>query len=237
MPRLTRHERLITINGADVAFADMKTSNLAVIVTHPWGPLGGSLSNNVVASAVRYFQSLGITTLRFNFTGSQIGQGTTQVDQLREIASRLLEGSLSSFADSLVPTKLLLCGYSYGSIISATASAFIPQVIAIISIAPPYGVARWLLCFNQQYHFDQAASRKDIHRLFVMGDQDNFTAEAQLRSIIQEYFQGDKRTTLIVMPDVDHFFGGAKAHECLELVGDWFRNNILLDDSAIHTLR
>lgn len=78
-------------SGALALVADLR-SRLAVIVTHPWGPLGGNLHNNVVSAVVLYFQRLGITTMRFNFCGSQIGRGYRQWAQVQEAANFLLQG-------------------------------------------------------------------------------------------------------------------------------------------------
>ena len=213
------------MRGAEVVVADLQ-SDFAVIVTHPWGPLGGDLSNNVVAAAAVYFQNRRITTVRFNFTGSQIGRGTAQVDQLRQLAADMMDGSLLSTdpkgITAIKPSKLILCGYSYGSLISSSASASIPQVIATISIAPPFGVAHWLLVFNSGFHLQQAGQRTDIQRLLLLGDQDNFTSETSFRKTIRDYYPSDETTSIVVMRGVDHFFAGGKATECMELIGGWF---------------
>lgn len=230
MPRLTRQERLITLDGSDVVVADLK-SDLAVIITHPWGPLGGSLSNHVVRAAAVFFQRRNITTVRFNFAGSQIGRGITQVEQLKKIAEELLDGSLLEaeprHVPPLPPTKLILCGYSYGSLITSSASALIPQVIATVAIAPPFAVSHWLLCFNSRYHLQQAALRKDLHRLLLIGDQDNFTSEAAFHKTISEYFPNDDSTLVTVLPGCDHFFAQPRQTTgCMEAVENWLNKII-----------
>ena len=75
----SRDERPVTLpeSGSPANLADFGSS-LAVIVTHPWGPLGGNMNNNVVLALVFWFQRLRITTLRFDFCGSQIGRGHQQ---------------------------------------------------------------------------------------------------------------------------------------------------------------
>ena len=80
-------------------------------VTHPWGPLGGNLHNNVVVAAVLYFQRLGLSTVRFDFCGTQIGRGYTQVDQLKEIVEKLLNGDFAH-ASPTPPRSIILVGYS-----------------------------------------------------------------------------------------------------------------------------
>lgn len=75
----SRDEKPVTLpeSGAKAQLADFH-SPLAVIVTHPWGPLGGNMNNNVVLGVVFWFQRLKVTTLRFDFCGSQIGRGHRQ---------------------------------------------------------------------------------------------------------------------------------------------------------------
>ena len=82
------HVQIKEYDNTDAYIANME-STIAVIVTHPWGPLGGNLYNNVVNAAVLYFQRIGITTCRFNFAGSQFGRGYYQIQQLQHIAKKL----------------------------------------------------------------------------------------------------------------------------------------------------
>ena len=134
--------------------------------TQPWGLLGGNMHNNVIVAAVLYFQNLGVTTLHFNFVRSQISRGHSQVQQVEEVAQFLLEGkhleSSSSSFSSLPPLYILLVGYSYGSLITASASTSIPQCIGCISIAPPISVVHWLLCFNSKYHLNRARQHTSL---------------------------------------------------------------------------
>lgn len=77
MPSRDEKEVILPESGSRAQLADFKSS-LAVIVTHPWGPLGGNMDNNVVLGVVFWFQRIRVTTLRFDFCGSQIGRGHRQ---------------------------------------------------------------------------------------------------------------------------------------------------------------
>jgi len=231
----------VTSNRQKVVVADMK-STVCVIVTHPWGVLGGNMHNNVVVAAALYFQQqLGVTTIRFDFEGSQIGRGYVQVEQVRRVAEAALRGdfvsnddqddgnSSSTTATSQPPKYVLLVGYSYGSLISASASADIPQCIGVVSIAPPFAVQHWLLLFNHRYHMQQASSRNDLPRLFVLGSNDNFTSETQFRTTIAENYPsngGDNdnddssMTTGAILKDADHFFG-RRERDLMDVVAEW----------------
>jgi alpha/beta superfamily hydrolase len=211
----SRDERDITLpeSGSKAQLADFE-SPLAVIVTHPWGPLGGNMNNNVVLGIVFWFQRLKVTTLRFDFCGTQLGRGGRQVEQVKEAAEFLLRGRFNR--RSTPPNRLLLVGYSYGSIISASASASIPQVIGVASIAPPLGVRHWLFLFNGNYHLEQARKRPDLPSLMVMGDKDNFTSESAFMEIVKTMPQ--ESTTGAVLKDADHFFRG-REKDLMDILG------------------
>jgi len=207
MPSSSVKERKFTFSGSSSRIAD-SSSNLAVIVTHPWGPLGGNMNNNVVLAIAVWFQRLNITTMRFNFCGSQIGRGDSQVEQVQEAAKFLLSGQhLNNTTEnkSKPPKYILLVGYSYGSIISASASAGIPQCIGTVMVSPPLAVRHWLYCFKGNWHLEQARKRK-LPLLMIIGSQDNFTAENDFMDIVHTMPQ--KTTTGAVLKDADHFFRG-----------------------------
>ena len=59
-----------------------RSTQLAAVVCHPWGPLGGSMHDYCVSKIVSIFAKAGITTLRFNFRYG-IGQGYSSAADLR----------------------------------------------------------------------------------------------------------------------------------------------------------
>lgn len=202
--------------GSDALVAD-RGSTVAVIVTHPWGLLGGNMHNNVVSAAVLFFQRLGLTTARFNFAGSQLGRGYAQVEEVHHVARCLLDGAWTDPAAP--PRHILLIGYSYGSLIASSACAGIPECIGVVSIAPPFAVQHWLLMFNAAYHLEQAVSRPALPRLLVIGSEDNFTSERAFRDHIQTSFPSQS-TTGAVVKGADHFFGG-RERDLMHVIGQW----------------
>jgi len=215
--------------------ADLE-SDVAVILTHPWGPLGGNMHNNVVVAGARYFQTLGISTLRFDFVGWQLlSWGTYQAQQIEEAAKFLLTGTTTTSSSGggeddddnnnnnqrKRPTKILLVGYSYGSLLAASASANIPECVGVVSIAPPWSVKHWLLLFHSQHHLRQAQSRKELPKLFLIGDQDNFTSETVFLTTLETYFPSETtNTTGVVLPNVDHFFR-RREKDVMKEIGTW----------------
>lgn len=211
-------EKEFQVQGQACRVADLE-STVAVIVTHPWGPLGGNLHNNVVVAAVLYFQRLGLTTCRFDFCGTQIGRGYAQVDQLKQVTEKLLNGDFCN-AGTPPPKSIIMVGYSYGSLITIPASAEFPQCIASIAISPPFGVQMWLLLFANHNHLSAAAeANPDLPRLFILGDKDNFTSEKSLRSTVDQYFSHQSATAAVVQ-GADHFWV-RRERDALGVVGQW----------------
>lgn len=108
-------------------------------------------------------------------------------------------------------------GYSYGSIIAASASASIPQVIGVASIAPPIGVRHWLFLFNGDYHLEQARKRPDMPQLLVIGDEDNFTSEDAFMDVVRAMDQDS--ATGAVLKGADHFFRG-REKDLMDILGE-----------------
>jgi len=217
MPTLVETKFRLPMSGTAAVVADLQ-SRLAVVVSHPWGPLGGNLHNPVVVAAVLFFQRLEITTVRFDFCGGQIGRGSRQVQQVEEVCESLLAGKFSK-DQALRPTHILLTGYSYGALITASATANIPACVGCVSIAPPFGVQHWLLMFQANYHLEQATKRKSLPRLLVIGDNDNFSSESLFKNIVETRFPPET-TTGAVVKGADHFFAH-REKDVMDVIGEW----------------
>ena len=176
------------------------------------------MHNNVVSAAVLYFQKLGLTTVRFDFNGG-IGRGYVQVEQVLDVANSLRDGSIFSETGTIQPKHFLLVGYSYGSLITGSASADMEDCIGCISIAPPFSVQHWLLCFHSNYHLERAAARVDLPRLLLIGTEDNFTTEAAFRSTVDGKYP-QETTTGAVIKGADHFFR-RREKDVMDVVGQW----------------
>ena len=231
----TKNEKqtILPVSGGRARIADMN-SDVVVIITHPWGPLGGNMHNNVVLSAAMFFQALGVTTLRMDFATSQISRGYKEVDQVVEAADFVLSGqhigigSLSDKDDGerssaqtdqrRKPTSILLVGYSYGSLIAGSASASIPACIGSVSIAPPVDFKNWLLLFNAGHHVRQAQKRMTLPRLFVIGTEDNFSSQTSFRNFVDAF--SDDTTSAALIRHADHFFNGNEK-DLMNVVGQW----------------
>lgn len=236
-------------SGCKALVADCQ-SNLCVVVTHPWGPLGGSSHNNVVVAICCWFQRLNITTMRFDFAGSQIGRGDAQVGQICEAVNFLLTGQhwLSSKPSSStagtsaaasghhqrheLPSYVLLVGYSYGSILSGSASANIPRCIGVAMISPPLAVRHWLYMFAGNRHLE-ACRKRALPLLMMIGSKDNFTSEEAFMEVVHTMPQ--QTTTGAVLKDADHFFRG-REKDLMDVLGMFFVT-VKLDPLLCFTFR
>jgi alpha/beta superfamily hydrolase len=174
------------------------------------------MNNNVVLAIVVWFQRLRITTMRFDFCGSQVGRGNRQVEQVKEAANFLLEGrhlsedyggnNRSSTGSSKPPNHILLVGYSYG----------IPRCIGVAMISPPLAVRHWLYLFHGNYHLEQARQR-GLPLLMIVGSKDNFTSEEAFYACVHTMPQST--TTGAVLKDADHFFRG-RERDLMDVMGE-----------------
>jgi uncharacterized protein len=236
MPKSVKETKFsLPVSGSKAQVADLG-SDLAVIVTHPWGPLGGNMNNNVVLAIVVWFQRLKITTMRFDFCGYQLGRGERQVQQVQEAATFLLQGghlldpspsdpsqppsaevdtTNTTTKTTKPPKSILLVGYSYGSIISGSASVKIPQCIGVAMISPPVAVQHWLYMFHGNYHLDRAR-KSGLPLLLVLGSCDNFTSEDAFMEVVHS--MPAATTTGAVLKEADHFFRG-REQDLMDVMG------------------
>jgi len=184
------------------------------------------MHNNVVLSAAMFFQALGVTTMRFDFATSQIGRGYKEVQQVVEAADYMLSGQHPSYVEAgqqqqqqqRTPTSIVLVGYSYGSLITGSASADIPNCIGCVSIAPPVAVKHWLLLFNSGYHVQKAKKRTSLPRLMVIGTEDNFSTETSFIDFVDSF--PDASTSGALIKRADHFFNG-REKDLMNVIGQW----------------
>jgi uncharacterized protein len=134
-------------------------------------------------------------------------------------------------SSSTPPRYILLVGYSYGSLIAASASAEIPECVGVVSIAPPYSVQHWLLMFHHNYHLTQSALRPSLPRLFVIGSEDNFTSEASFVETVEQRFPLES-TTAAVVKGADHFFA-RRERDLMDVVAQWLIKTFQCDELSL----
>ncbi|KAI8996737.1 Alpha/Beta hydrolase protein [Gaertneriomyces semiglobifer] len=190
-----------------------------VILAHPYGPLGGNLNNNVVEALFRNFAEKGFMTVRFNFRGVGGSTGHTSLRGKGEQEDVLSVCKYVVDRPSLAPKKILLCGYSYGSIATSAVASKIPELAGIIFISYPSGVLWFLTMFNGNACVQSLrAISPQIPKLFLHGGRDNFTSKVAFTKLVDSLPTVNR--TCVVLPDDDHFFVG-KESSLIGHVNQW----------------
>ncbi|KAI8992293.1 Alpha/Beta hydrolase protein [Pilobolus umbonatus] len=176
----------------------------AVIIAHPYGPLGGNMDNNVVRALGSYFLAEGYVVILFNFRGSGQSKGKTSWTGMPEredylsVIDYLLEdeGFKTNYPKV---TRLILGGYSFGGLIAHSISCDkIPCTYLLVSM--PLGVA-WALTTTKQSFFKR---HRDEHSkiICIYGNHDQYTS-------VKTYEKWTLNRTNIVpikVEDADHFW-------------------------------
>ena len=218
-PSATLHEDDVLIPSSDGVQIACKISNkrspLAVVISHPYGPLGGNMMNNVVYALTQHLSNFGFTTLRFNFRGVPPSTGRTswtgagEKDDMRAVC----EYALTQFERP--PRKIIIIGYSHGSVVGSALGGEMPEVHAYAAIAYPFSVAFALTLFRQGGYFTSAI-KGEKPKLFVMGSQDQFTG---IGAFMRKVKLLPSPIEVVTMEGVDHFFFGKEKALCAVVQG------------------
>jgi len=188
---------------------------VGVVCTHPMPLLGGDMRNNVVASVCTYFSMLGATTLRFNFrgVGQSSGSGSWFGDTER--------GDVVACCNFLVAkyrhiTKILLVGYSYGSVISSSVAGEVDSVVGFCAISYPFGPLSIMLLGHL---LEKIKIEKP--KYFVSGSKDNFTSVSTAKSRLQNI---TPPSDIDFIDDVDHFWSGHETVLCQKIF-EWAKRS------------
>jgi alpha/beta superfamily hydrolase len=177
----------------DRAFDEKSTAGAVVAPPHPL--YGGSLTNPVVQVVSEALLEVGLSTLLFNYRGTEGSEGT---------ATDGLDEATTDYAAALHELRkvaagpIIAAGYSFGAGTALLCARDASPLLGLVLIAPPLGMLR---------ADDLAALTGRV--LIVVGDDDEYTPIEELRALLAER----TNVTLEVLPGVDHFFhfGGMRA--------------------------
>ncbi|SAL96903.1 hypothetical protein [Absidia glauca] len=203
----------------------------AIVIAHPYGPLGGNMHNNVVIALQKSLMNKGYTTASFNFRGCGKSTGRTSWTGIPEqkdyqaVIDYLLERSDNDDKGFPAISHLLVCGYSYGSMIAASIrESRVPTSYLLISY--PLRVA-WALSTTKMSYFRSmlnelmtAPTNNEPHPalLLIFGDQDQFTSMHAYQSWVKTINCDTAKST--VVEGVDHFWMD-KEPQLLEHIYTW----------------
>jgi len=158
------------------------------IICHPHPLEGGTMHNKVVTMVARSLRELGLTTVRFNFRGVGLSEGS--YDNGRGETLDLL--AVAQWAQHARPDhRLWLGGFSFGAWIALLGARHLP-VAQVISIAPPAG--RWDF---------SAVLPPACPWLVVQGEADDIVAPQAVYDWLAKL---NAHPTLVKMADTGHFF-------------------------------
>ncbi|KAI9293624.1 hypothetical protein K502DRAFT_278127, partial [Neoconidiobolus thromboides FSU 785] len=204
------------------------------ILLHPYGPLGGTMHDPLIVSLSRQLNLLGYLVIRPNLRGSGNSGGRTTWTGSSECEDLYLliksiflkeESLLKDIINTPITNfnckKLMVLGYSYGSVIASkingeTSSEITTFYLALISY--PYGYL-WALTlfnstkFNQYLKEAVELTKADEMKLFLcFGTRDQFTSLEHYQEWISNFFEHieEGRTTdnmvYHIRKDADHFW-------------------------------
>ena len=222
MSAATLREEEVTIPGSDgvrlAARVCNRRSPVAVVLTHPYGPLGGNMYNNVIVKLTQSLAREGFTTVRFNARGVAPSTGKTSWRGLKE------KGDLGAVCQHVLteleepPARLVLIGYSHGSVVASAVAGEMPEVLAYAAIAYPFSVA-WALTLFNHGRFLAAASQGSKPKLFLMGTLDNFTGIETFRARVKAL---PSPLEVVEVKGADHFFFSIES-KISEAVDGWLK--------------
>lgn len=178
--------------------------DVVCIICHPHPVHGGTMHNKVVYTVASALHELGIKTVRFNFRGVQKSEGEF-AHAMGELEDLL---AVHAWVKHVCPTAdVWLAGFSFGSLIALKATAHIPEVKQLITVAPPAGAV-----------YFQEVPVVHCPWLLIQGEQDEVIASDTVFDWVATLSQ---KPTLIKVPEAGHFF-----HQKLNLIKHVLHNQL-----------
>jgi len=172
---------------AHLDFPDSAAAGL--VLCHPHPLYGGDMDNPVIIRAAEVAQSLGVSTLRFNFRG--VGRSTGVHDEGGGEQDDC-SAALASLRSRLAPTSPLgLLGYSFGARIAAQVGEGRADLDGLALVAPPLAM----------YSFDGLPTGRPL--LLVAGSRDPYCPVQDLVKLAERV-----GTEPRIIEGADHFFFG-----------------------------
>ena len=200
----------------EARLAESPTPSAGLVLCHPHPLYGGDMDNPVIVRAAEVAQSLGVTTLRFNFrgvgaSGGTHGRGISEEDDVR---AALVRARMA--LPSTAPLGLL--GYSFGAWVSARVATSPPALpLPLCLVAPPLGLLDWTI-----------VPTSATPLLIVAGTRDPYCPLPDLEPFATRL--PGARTAII--EGADHFFFG-KSYPMGREVERWLREWVVGGSPAL----
>ncbi|HUN56580.1 MAG TPA: alpha/beta family hydrolase [Candidatus Binataceae bacterium] len=165
----------------------------ACVVCHPHPLYGGSMYNNVVDAVVEAMGRRNWSALRFNFRGVGGSEGEHS-GGIGEAEDAIAASEYVAEQTGLPRGSIVVAGYSFGAMATASAAPKLGDVAGLLLIALPLRMA----------DLDGLTQFKGPI-LLAAGDMDNYCPAADLKRL-GENIGG--RAQVQIVNGADHFFGG-----------------------------
>jgi uncharacterized protein len=163
--------------------------SMGVLILHPHPLYGGNMHNKVVFSISRALSDAGMSTLRINFRGVGLSEGTYDDGQGEQDD---LRAGLDFLARELPGARLFLAGFSFGAWLALKVGVEDTRVEAMLAVGAPagWGDMNWL-----------APCEKT--KLFIHGTNDEYCDPGRLG---EEFRRLKDPKRLVMIENADHFF-------------------------------
>ena len=178
----------------------------AVVIAHPHPLYGGDMHNGVVTALAQKLYGLGVPTLRFNFRGVGLSEGSHD-DGRGELEDLKAAVSFISAADGINPEKIALAGYSFGAEMVIRLGVQSPRPTPLVAVSPAVSSVAGKL-------WQSIPGPK----LVICGDSDAFLPVERLMTAIPE-------TERHIIPGEDHFWF-RKLGEMADVASDFFARHL-----------
>ncbi len=165
----------------------------AAVVCHPHPSMGGSMENNVVKSICTALVRKSIVTLRFNFRGVGVSEGSFGhgVGEQDDVKAAIKFLSAEKQVDS---RRLAFAGYSAGAVFGLPVAVKDTNVWAFAAISLPLGM------MDVE---DVKTSPKS--KLFVWGSKDDYTTAGEVTEFCESCIEPKQ---CAIVEGADHFWEG-----------------------------
>lgn len=162
----------------------------AAVVCHPHPEHGGTMQNKVAHTLARAFIAKGFSTLRFNFRGVGLSEGTFDEGK-GELQDAL--AAVHTMRKREGDSELWVAGFSFGAAIAIRAAAE-AGADGLVSVAP--AISRVT---------NEPGRQPGCPWLVVQGDRDDLVDVADTVAWVNGLVPGPE---LVIFEDTEHFFHG-----------------------------
>ncbi|UYP43883.1 hypothetical protein NEF87_000168 [Candidatus Lokiarchaeum ossiferum] len=192
------HNKKIMIpNSVGVLEAQISDSiehfKLGLVLCHPHPQFGGTMTNNVTGKIFHHFSSLGYPCVRFNFRGvgassGSYSNGVGERQDVKDVCNFFLKNKPQL-------EKIIIIGYSFGAAIGSSIVDEISEICGFVAISYPFTFIPDFI----------TSSYSNKPKLFIMGDQDDFTSIASFK---REYEKYPIPKNQEILEGINHFWNG-----------------------------